>query len=118
MTDTQTQNLTPQQLEENGFRQMAQYLEELLVRQIERIRRYDLDSALELGEESNKLAAALTQNDVLNQSGFEDEKFRIHRLYKDLEMIIETERSEVADKLKQIRQGIKTLGAYGNTKER
>lgn len=114
MTDTQAQ----EQLEQNSFRQMTQYLEELLVRQIERIRRYDLDAALDLAEESNQLAEAISQNEVLSRPGFEDEKFRIHRLYKDLDMIIETERSEVADKLKQIRQGIKTLSAYGNTKQK
>lgn len=103
-------------LTETGYRQMVNYLEDLLSRQIERIRRYDLDSALELGEEAHQVAFALTEAGVLDRPDYTDEKFRISRIYKDLELIIETERAEVGEKLKQIRQGIRALGVYGDRK--
>jgi hypothetical protein len=113
MSDSTQHVVDKEALEEEGYRQMAAYLETLLTRQIERIRKYDLDTALELGEEANKLAYELGKSDILKRPEYSDEKFRIQRLYKEIGLIISSERQEVADKLKQIRKGIKALELYG-----
>ena len=100
------------QLAETGYRQMVSYLENILSRQIEKLRHYDLDGALALAEDANRLAAVIGGEGVLQKPEFKDESWRLERLYKDLGLIIASERQEVQDKLRQIRQGIKTLGIY------
>ncbi len=100
------------QLAETGYHQMVSFLENILTRQIEKLRHYDLDGAMDLAEDANKLAAAIGSEGILNKPEFKDESWRLERLYKDLSLIISSERQEVQDKLRQIRQGIKTLGIY------
>ena len=100
------------QLADTGYRQMVSYLENILSRQIEKLRHYDLDGAMALAEDANRLAAVIGGEGVLQNPEFKDERWRLERLYKDLSLIIASERQEVQDKLRQIRQGIKTLGIY------
>ena len=100
------------QLTDTGYRQMVSYLENILSRQIEKLRHYDLDGAMALAEDANRLAAIIGGEGVLQKPEFKDESWRLERLYKDLNLIISAERQEVQDKLRQIRQGIKTLGIY------
>ena len=100
------------QLADTGCRQMVSYLENILSRQIEKLRHYDLDGAMALAEDANRLAAIIGGEGVLQKPEFKDESWRLERLYKDLNLIISAERQEVQDKLRQIRQGIKTLGIY------
>ncbi len=114
MSESPQQVIDNEALEEEGYRQMTAYLETILTRQIERIRKYDLDTALELGEEANKLAYELGKSKILKKPEYADEKFRIHRLYKEIGLIISSERAEVGEKLKQVRQGIKALELYGD----
>ena len=115
MTQNQQLNSTiSEDLSEESYRQMVDYLENLLRRQVERTRKYDLDSAMEIGEEAGKIAYVLSENQVLGKPEFANEKARIDGLYKELGLIISSERQEVAEKLKQIRMGIKTLSAYGD----
>jgi hypothetical protein len=117
MADTANfQNADMEKIAAASHRQLIDYLEDLLIRQIERIRQYDLDNALSLAEEANECAEALGQNKILDQPEYSDDRFRIKQLYKDIELIISAERQEVADKLKQIRKGIKALGIYGENK--
>ena len=114
-------------LAENSFRQMVDYLENILTRQLERLRNYDLDGALALAEEANDLAASIGREKILERPDYADERWRIKKLYKDLSLIvaserlykdlcliIASEREEVSQKLKQIRKGIKALGVYGD----
>jgi hypothetical protein len=101
-------------LAENSYRQMVDYLENILTRQLEKVRRYDLDGAMELAEEANDMAIGIGREKILDRPDYADERWRIKRLYKDLCLIIATEREEVSQKLKQIRKGIKALGVYGD----
>lgn len=101
-------------LAENSFRQMVDYLENILTRQLERLRNYDLDGALALAEEANDLAASIGREKILERPDYADERWRIKKLYKDLSLIVASERQEVAEKLQQIRKGIKALGVYGD----
>ena len=97
-----------------SYKQMVDYLEETLVRQLEKIRNYDLDGALLLAEEANELAMNIGSEGLLDNPEFTDERWRIKKLYKDIGLIIASEREEVSEKLKLIRKGIKALGFYGN----
>ena len=95
-----------------SLQQMVEYLETLLTRQLERLRRYDLDGAIVLAEEANKVGAALAHNKVLDDPAYAQQRRRIQQLYHDLDLIIASEQAQVADKLKAIRKGIRALGAY------
>ncbi len=101
-------------LAENSFRQMVDYLENILTRQLEKVRNYDLDGALAMAEEANDLAASIGREKILERPDYADERWRIKKLYKDLSLIVASERQEVAEKLQQIRKGIKALGVYGD----
>ena len=78
------------------------------------MRRYDLDGAMALATEANDLAASIGREKILERPDYADERWRIKKLYKDLSLIVASERQEVAEKLQQIRKGIKALGVYGD----
>jgi len=90
----------------------AEYLEYLLSRQVERLRRYDLDGALSLAEESATIAEKVTGGGILDLKGNEQIKKRIEQLYKDICLMIASQRQEVCGKLEQIRTGLRALGTY------
>jgi len=101
-------------LAENSFKQMVDYLENILTRQLARVRNYDLDGAMALATEANGLAASIGREKILERPDYADQHRRIKKLYKDLCLIIASEQQEVGAKLKQIRKGIKALGVYGD----
>jgi len=101
-------------LAENSFRQMTDYLENLLTRQLEKVRNYDLDGAMALAQEANNMAMNIGREKILDRPEFADERRRIHKLYKELGLIIASEREDVADKLRQIRKGMQALETYGD----
>jgi len=104
--------MTPKANTQKDALTRAVYLEELLLRQIDRLRSYDLDAAMAYAEQAEPVAAEVTAGGVLNLPQNADLKKRIESLYRDLTLIIASQRQEVADKLEQIRDGIKTLSAY------
>ena len=112
--DTNVSTMDTDDLAQNSYRQMVDYLENILIRQLERVRNYDLDGAMKLAEEVNSMAETIGREKILDRPEFADELWRIQRLYKDLGLIISSERQEVAGKLKQIRKGIKALGIYND----
>ena len=93
--------------------QRVLYLEDLLQRQVARLRKYDLDGAMAIAEETQPLAEGLAADKVLNRPEMSEARQRIHGLYHEVCMVIASERNEVADKLKQIREGLRALSAYG-----
>ncbi|MCE5186749.1 MAG: hypothetical protein LLF76_11560 [Planctomycetaceae bacterium] len=99
-------------LTDEQVRQMAAYIEDLLSRQIERLKRYDLDGAMRLAEEAKPLADTLADGKYLDRPGLEPLRDRTRGLYRELCLVIASQRQEVADKLEQIRTGLKTLGKY------
>ncbi|MBN1124167.1 MAG: hypothetical protein JXA82_04105 [Sedimentisphaerales bacterium] len=93
-----------------SFTQMIDYLENLLIRQLEKIRKYDLDAAVVLAEEANTVAMTLAREKVLDQPAYLEHRRRIQKLYRDISLVLSAERAEVAQKLSAIRKGIKVLG--------
>jgi hypothetical protein len=92
--------------------QMTAYLEDLMNRQIQKLRQYDLEAAMKIAEESQSLSEKILQTSVLSRPGFEEQRDRIQGLYRELCLTIASQRQEVSDKLGQIRTGLRTLGTY------
>jgi len=107
-----TNKVTTEVLADEDARQMTAYLVELMTRQIQKLRQYDLEGAMRIAEESQPLSERIIQAAVLSRPGFEEQRERIQGLYKELCLAIVSQRQEVSDKLGQIRTGLKTLGAY------
>ncbi|HOK65216.1 MAG TPA: hypothetical protein PK054_04530 [Anaerohalosphaeraceae bacterium] len=92
--------------------QMLAYLTDLLERQLEKLRKYDLDGAVRLAEESQPISAQIARQKILERPCYAGQKKKIQGLYQDICLVIAAERQEVAEKLRQIREGLKALGAY------
>ena len=102
------------EITEEGYVQMVDYLENVLRRQLEKLRKYDLEGAMNLAEEANDLAMGVKGAGVLGRPEFIEERERIQTLYKEIGLIIASERAEVAEKLQSIRKGMKILESYSN----
>ena len=103
---------TDKELTDETARQMIAYLVELMTRQIQKLQQYDLEAAMRIAEESQPLSEQIIQASVLSRPGFEQQRDQIQGLYKELCLVIASQRQEVSDKLGQIRTGLRTLGAY------
>jgi hypothetical protein len=107
-----TNNITTEILTDEDARQMADYLEELMNRQIQKLRQYELEAAMKTAEESQPISERIIRASVLSRPGFEQQRDRIQKLYQELCLTIASQRQEVQDKLGQIRTGLKALGKY------
>lgn len=105
MSSTQNQTAT-------DYKAMVDYLEHLLTRQTDRLRSYDIDGACAVADEATPLAEQISQNQILNQPQFAEQRRRLQQQYKDICLIIADQRQEVADKMKQIRDGLRVLEGY------
>jgi|GEM_PF-679577 hypothetical protein len=93
-------------------RQLLGYLADLLERQLEKLRKYDLDGAVRLAEESQRVSEQVAREGLLERPCYASQKQKIQGLYQDVCLIIASQRQEVAEKLRQIREGIRTLARY------
>lgn len=91
---------------------MTDFLENMLMRQADKLRSYDLDGATVIAEETTVIAEELNRLGILNRPDFAERKRRIEQIYRDICLIIADQRQEVSDKMTQIRQGIKAVGGY------
>jgi len=91
---------------------MADFLETMLMRQADKLRSYDLDGASVIAEETTVIAEELGRLGILDRPEFADRKRRLEQVYKNICLIIADQRQEVADKMTQIRQGLKAVGGY------
>lgn len=101
-------------LSDDQVAQMAGCVEDLLSRQLERLRKYDLDGAMRLAQEAQPTAERLARGRELHRPGLSHLQQRIEGLYRELCLVIASQRQEVQDKLGQIRKGLKTLETYAN----
>lgn len=91
---------------------MTDFLENMLMRQADKLRSYDLDGASVISEETTVIAEELARLGVLDRPDFADRKRRLEHIYKNICLIIADQRQEVSDKMTQIRQGLKAVGGY------
>jgi hypothetical protein len=91
---------------------MADFLENMLMRQADKLRSYDLDGASVIAEETTVIAEELNRLGILDRPDFADRKRRLEQVYKNICLIIADQRQEVSDKMTQIRHGLKAVGGY------
>lgn len=91
---------------------MADFLENMLLRQADKLRNYDLDGATVIAEETTVIAEELNRLGVLNRPDFAERKRRIEQIYRTICLIIADQRQEVSDKMSQIRHGLKAVNGY------
>jgi hypothetical protein len=103
---------TTQKQSKTDYHAMADYLENLLMRQRDRLSVYDIDGACAVADETAALADELTSHKILNDPEFAEQRNRLQQQYREICLIIADQRQEVSDKLQQIRKGIKALGGY------
>ena len=96
------------------YKAMVDYLEHLLTRQTDRLRTYDIDGACAVADETTPLAEEISQKRILSQPEFAEQRLRLQKQYKEICLIIADQRQEVADKMKQIRDGLRVLSGYSN----
>jgi len=105
-------NTMTKELTDETAQQMTAYLADLMSRQIQKLQQYDLDAAMKIAEESQSLSDKIMQASILSRPGFEQQRDQIQGLYKELCLVIASQRQEVSDKLGQIRTGLRTLEKY------
>jgi hypothetical protein len=103
---------TTEKPETTDYHAMADYLEHLLTRQRDRLGVYDIDGACAVADETAALSEELTQQGILNEPEFVEQRQRLQQQYREICLIIADQREEVAGKLQQIRKGLKALGGY------
>lgn len=103
---------TAQNQSTTDYQAMVDYLEHLLMRQTDRLRAYDIDGACAVADQTKPLAEELTKRRILSQPQFVEQRKRLQQQYREICLIIADQRREVADKLHQIRQGLRVLGSY------
>lgn len=96
-------------LAQDGDRRMVEHLEDILIQHLEKLRDYDLDGAMPLAEEANRLALKMGNIGLLDKAEFADERTRIDKLYTEIGLVIDKERQEVSEKLKEIHDGLEIL---------
>lgn len=94
--------------------QMTAYLEDLLFRQIQCLKQYDLEGSIKLAQESQPIADRIASQKILERPAFTEQGERIQNLYQQLCLVIASQRQEVSNKLSQVRTGLKTLSTYAN----
>ncbi len=104
-------------LAENSDRRMVEQLENTLIEHLEKLRDYDIDGAMPLAEESNRLALDIGSVGLLDRAEFDDERKRIDKLYAEIGLVITGKRQEVSEKLKEIREGLEALGECADNQD-
>jgi hypothetical protein len=94
------------------YQAMVDYLEHLLTRQKDRLSTYDIDGACAVANETTPLTDTLIQQQILSQPQFAEQRQRLQKQYRDICLIIADQRQEVADKMQQIRHGLRVLEGY------
>ena len=90
-------------------------LEELagvLEKQIELVRHDDISGMDELVGHSERLATKITAAGLLDRPQYDECRERLAGLYRELQLMLSTQKDAVAGQLKSINKGKKTLAIY------
>lgn len=91
---------------------LLEELVELLEKQIALTRRGGFAAVLQLAGQCEPLVAKITAAGLLEKPEHKTVKDRLAGLYRDLQMLLSTQQSAVAEQLKSVRKGKKTLAIY------
>lgn len=89
-------------------------LQGLLEKQIEMARRGNLRRVEALAGQADSIVARIVQTKVLQQPEFDGRREHLTKLYKKLELMLETDKDAVSRQLRGVGSGRKTLHAYRN----
>jgi len=87
-------------------------LEKLLARQLELARRGSFAGLEPLAGKGEELAAKITAAGLLEKPENKAGKERLEKLYRDLQLLLSTQKADESERLKSIRNGKKTLAVY------
>jgi hypothetical protein len=87
-------------------------LEKLLGRQIELARRGSFSGMEQLAGKCEGLVARITAAGLLEKPEHKAEKERLEKLYRNLQLLLSTQKADVAGQLKSIDKGKRTLSVY------
>jgi hypothetical protein len=93
---------------------LLEELANILEKQIEFSRHDDLEESEKLVGQSEQLAAKITAAGLLDRPQYHSWRERLTRLYRDLELVLSAQKKAVAEQMKSIHMGKKTLAAYRN----
>ncbi|MCJ7729059.1 MAG: hypothetical protein MUO27_04160 [Sedimentisphaerales bacterium] len=87
-------------------------LSNLLERQIELARRGSLAGLEQLAGQCEPLVAKITAAGLLEKSEHKTARDRLAKLYRDLQLMLSTQKDAAVEQLKSVRKGKKTLAVY------
>jgi len=91
---------------------LLEELGNLLEKQIELARRGSLTGLEQLAGRCEPLVAEIVAAGLFEKPEHKTAKDRLAGLYRDLQMLLSTQQSAVAEQLKSVRKGKKTLAIY------
>jgi hypothetical protein len=92
--------------------QLLEGLEHLLGRQIELARRGSFTGLNRLADECEPLVAGIKEAGLLEKPENEPQRQRLDKLYRDLQLMLSTQKDAAAEQLKSIHRGRKMLSTY------
>jgi len=92
--------------------QLLNELGNLLNRQVELARRGGLGQLERLVGRCEPLVVKIKAAGLFEKPGYEQQSRRLVKLYHELQLMLSTQKNAVAEQLKSIRKGKRTLSAY------
>ncbi len=99
-------------MSEDEGQQLLKGLERLLARQIELARRGSFTELPRLADESEAIVAEIKKAGLLEKPQNQPQRQHLNKLYKDLQLMLSTEKDAAVEQLKLINRGRKTLDTY------
>ncbi|MHC4154339.1 MAG: hypothetical protein ACYST6_05390 [Planctomycetota bacterium] len=92
--------------------QLLEKLEALLERQIALAQEGNTGDVELLGRQADPLVGQIVSTGILGLPEFEDRRRKLHQLYDSLRLAVTAQKADVAERLRRIRAGRKTIGTY------
>ncbi|MHC4622303.1 MAG: hypothetical protein ACYS4W_00195 [Planctomycetota bacterium] len=92
--------------------QILDELRVLLERQIELAQEGKISSVETLGQQADSLVSRIAETRILGLPEFEDRRRKLQQLYDSLRLALTAQKADVAERLRRIRAGRKTIGTY------
>ena len=87
-------------------------LQELLEQQIDSAHRGSFSTVLQLTEKCEPLVEQITASGLFEKPEHKDAKERLAGLYRDLHLLLSTQKNAVAEQIKSVQRGKKILSIY------
>jgi hypothetical protein len=92
--------------------QLLDKLEALLQRQVALAQEGNTADVELLGQEADPLVGQIVSAGILGLPEFEDQRRKLQQLYDSLRLAVTAQKADVAERLRRIRAGRKTIGKY------